>query len=96
MLAPAAAALYCVQPQTIQLSVDQIQITQPRTTTRRALTSFLYNGGGPRYKVNAAFIWSVGTWDVAAIHPISTSEEGTYADWEIVKWMRWLSSKVPQ
>ena len=66
-----------------------------RPPSCRALTSFLYNGGGPRYKVNAAFIWSVGTWDVAAIHPISTSEEGTYADWEIVKWMRWLSSKVP-
>jgi hypothetical protein len=56
---------------------------------------FLQAGGGPRWKVNAAFIWSVGTWDVAAIHPISTSSEGTYADWEIVKWMRWLSTKVP-
>lgn len=60
----------------------------------KALTTFLYGGGGPRYKVDAAFIWSVGTWDVAAIHPISTSEQGTYADWEIVKWMRWLTSKV--
>jgi hypothetical protein len=57
--------------------------------------TFLYGGGGPRYKVDGAFIWSVGTFDVAAIHPISTSPEGTYADWEVVKWMRWLSSKVP-
>jgi len=56
--------------------------------------AFLQAGGGPRYKVDAAFIWSVGSWDVAAIHPISTSDEGTYADWEVVKWMRWLSSKV--
>ncbi|KIY96863.1 hypothetical protein MNEG_11101 [Monoraphidium neglectum] len=61
----------------------------------KALTEFLYGGGGPPYKVDAAFIWSVGSFDVAAIHPISTSDEGTYADWEIVKWMRWLSSKVP-
>ncbi|KAI8462886.1 MAG: hypothetical protein J3K34DRAFT_462714 [Monoraphidium minutum] len=59
----------------------------------KSLMTFLYGGGGPRYKVDAAFIWSVGTFDVAAIHPISTSTEGTYADWEVVKWMRWLSSK---
>lgn len=68
--------------------------TIPPPPVPRALTEFLYGGGGPRYKVDAAFIWSVGTWDVAAIHPISTSEQGTYADWEIVKWMRWLTSKV--
>jgi hypothetical protein len=66
----------------------------PQPPPPRALTGFLYSGGAP-YKVDAAFIWSVGTWDVAAIHPISTSEEGTYADWEIVKWLRWLSSKAP-
>ncbi|GBF99164.1 hypothetical protein Rsub_11609 [Raphidocelis subcapitata] len=59
----------------------------------KALTEFLYAGGAP-HRVDAAFIWSVGTWDVAAIHPISTSDEGTYADWEIVKWMRWLSGKA--
>lgn len=71
----------------------------PNNTTKQknnsALTAFLYHGGGPRHRVDAAFIWSVGTWDVAAIHPISTSLEGTYADWEIVKWMRWLSAQAP-
>ena len=64
------------------------------THTCSALTAFLYRGGGPRYRVDAAFVWSVGTWDVAAVHPISTSLEGTYADWEVVKWMRWLSAQA--
>ena len=53
---------------------------------------FLKAGGGPRYRVDAAFVWSVGSWDVAAIHPISTSPEGTYADREVVEWMRRLSA----
>jgi hypothetical protein len=58
------------------------------------LLGFLRHGGGPHVKVDAAFVWSVGSFDVAAVHPISMSPEGTYADTEIVGWMQKLSSQT--
>lgn len=36
----------------------------------------------------------MGTWDVAAVHPISTSELGSYADPQIMDWIRQLSSRI--
>lgn len=58
------------------------------------LLGFLRHGGGPHIKIDAAFVWSVGSFDVAAVHPISMSQEGTYADPEIVGWMQTLSSQT--
>jgi hypothetical protein len=58
------------------------------------LLGFLRHRGGPHVKVDAAFVWSVGSFDVAAVHPISMSKEGTYADAEIVGWMQKLSEQA--
>ena len=60
------------------------------------LLSFLRTGGSRNVKINAAFVWSVGSFDVAGVHPISTSAEGTYADPEITGWMMRLSAMVPR
>ncbi|KAF8061065.1 hypothetical protein HT031_004525 [Scenedesmus sp. PABB004] len=56
------------------------------------LLGFLRYGGSPNVKINAAFVWSVGSFDVAGVHPISSSPAGSYADPEIVSWMKRLSS----
>jgi hypothetical protein len=56
------------------------------------LLGFLRYGGSPNVKINAAFVWSVGSFDVAGVHPISTSSQGSYADNEIVGWMKRLSA----
>lgn len=66
-----------------------------RRTWFSNLISFLWKGGGPNVRVDAAFVWSVGTWDVAGISPISTSPEGTYADSFIMGLMRTLSAAAP-
>lgn len=65
-----------------------------RRTWFHNLLGFLRHRGGPHVKVDAAFVWSVGSFDVAAVHPISMSPEGTYADAEIVGWMQELSSQA--
>lgn len=46
----------------------------------------------PQVKVNGAFMWSVGSFDAAAVHPISTSAEGSFGDAEIARWMQDLSA----
>jgi len=54
-------------------------------------------GGGTgvrRWPVDAAFLWSVGSWDLAGVHPISTSREGTFADGTVMQSMRLLSSRT--
>jgi hypothetical protein len=66
-----------------------------RRTWFKMLTGFLSYGGGPNVKVNAAFVWSVGTWDVAGVSHISTSPQGTYADPVITNMMKALSTRVP-
>lgn len=58
------------------------------------LITWLRGGGSPKWKINGAFIWSVGSWDVAGVHPISTSEQGSYEDMHIIKEMKTLSSNV--
>lgn len=56
------------------------------------LLSFLHSGGSRDVRVAGAFLWSVGSFDVAAVHPISSSHEGSYADPAIIGWMTRLSS----
>jgi hypothetical protein len=65
-----------------------------RRTWHANLLGFLRSGGGPHVKVDAAFAWSVGSFDVAAVHPVSTSAAGSYADPEIMGWMSKLSAQV--
>lgn len=60
----------------------------------QSLIGWLYQGGGPDWPITAAFVWSVGSFDVAGVHPISTSNEGSYADQTTVQSMTWLSARV--
>lgn len=50
-----------------------------RTFYQRTL-EWLGRGGGPTYPVHACFLWGMGSWDVLAINPESTTSEGTYYD----------------
>jgi hypothetical protein len=45
---------------------------------------WLADPGNKTYKVSAAFIWSMNSWDVLGIYPESTSAQGTYEDPAIV------------
>eukprot|EP00775_Hariotina_reticulata_P002495 gene2495-2798_t len=56
------------------------------------LLGFLRHGGSHNVRIAGAFVWSVGSFDVAGVHPISSSSEGTYADSQIVGWMKRLSA----
>jgi len=40
------------------------------------LLQWLKQGGGPTYKVSGLYLWSVGTWDVLAVHPITQNDKG--------------------
>eukprot|EP00878_Enallax_costatus_P021261 GHUV01022503.1.p1 GENE.GHUV01022503.1~~GHUV01022503.1.p1 ORF type:complete len:402 (+),score=62.90 GHUV01022503.1:1266-2471(+) len=53
---------------------------QYRRTLYRLMSQWAAQGGGPQYRVDGLFIWSVGTWDVQAVHPLSTNKAGTYGD----------------
>lgn len=39
--------------------------------------------GGCQYKIDAAYVWNLESWDVQALYPISTTAEGSYRDPEI-------------
>jgi hypothetical protein len=48
----------------------------------RALVDYLRGNG--RWRVDRAYLWSLDSWDVQAIYPISTSGEGSYRDQVVV------------
>ncbi len=48
----------------------------------RAFLGYLRGVG--RWRIDRAFIWSLDSWDVQAIYPISTSSEGSYRDGVVV------------
>ncbi|KAI8466530.1 MAG: hypothetical protein J3K34DRAFT_433433 [Monoraphidium minutum] len=53
-----------------------------------ALAKFAQNGGGPQYRVDGIFLWSVGTWDVHGVHPVSSSDQGSFKDGVIAGYIR--------
>jgi len=63
-----------------------------RRTWFKNLVGFLRRGGSRNVRIDGAFVWSVGSFDVAGVHPISSSPEGTYADPRIAGWMQRLSA----
>lgn len=67
---------------------------QYRRQWSKALLEYLGTPSVRRWPVDAAFLWSVGSWDLAGVHPISTSREGTFADGHVMQSMRLLSSKL--
>jgi len=46
------------------------------------------------WPIDGAFLWSVGSWDLAGVNPMSTSREGTFADHLVMTSMRLLSARV--
>jgi hypothetical protein len=46
------------------------------------------------WPIDGAFLWSVGSWDLAGVNPMSTSREGTFADRLVMTSMRLLSARV--
>ena len=42
--------------------------------------SWLEQGAGPTYQIMACHLWSLSSWDVLAIYPESTTDEGSYLD----------------
>lgn len=50
--------------------------------------SWLALGGGPNYRVDAAFVWNLASWDVQGLHPSSTNKEGSYRDDVVVDKLR--------
>eukprot|EP00775_Hariotina_reticulata_P003580 gene3580-3846_t len=38
-----------------------------------------------QFRVDGAFVWSVGSFDIFGVHPISTSSRGTFADKSIIE-----------
>eukprot|EP00878_Enallax_costatus_P029509 GHUV01032004.1.p1 GENE.GHUV01032004.1~~GHUV01032004.1.p1 ORF type:complete len:417 (+),score=79.95 GHUV01032004.1:157-1407(+) len=43
---------------------------------------------GQQYKVDEVFVWSVGSFDIFAVHPISSSSQGSFADQYIIDLVR--------
>ncbi|KAJ9517676.1 hypothetical protein QJQ45_025138 [Haematococcus lacustris] len=57
------------------------------TFWQRTLT-WLAQGGGPTYKVEACYAWCKASWDVLGIYPESTSSSGSFRDETVVGMIR--------
>lgn len=60
----------------------------------KAFVEFMRRGKGQQYRVDGAFVWSVGSFDVFGVHPVSSSSQGTSADPEIIKVINQLNMQV--
>ncbi|GFH11981.1 uncharacterized protein HaLaN_07588 [Haematococcus lacustris] len=57
------------------------------TFWRRTLT-WLAQGGGPTFKIEACYVWGKASWDVLGIYPESTSGSGSFRDDTVVGMVR--------
>lgn len=55
---------------------------------------WLKNDGGPTYKIEGFYLWSVGTWDVMNVHPYSENERGAFGDRDIQSNVLQLNGQV--
>eukprot|EP00798_Chlamydomonas_sp_ICE-L_P013213 gene13213-19048_t len=46
---------------------------------------WLKDDGGPTYKLAGCYIWNLASWDVLAVHPESTNEEGSYLNTRVAQ-----------
>ncbi|KAF8065916.1 RBM39 [Scenedesmus sp. PABB004] len=60
-----------------------------------ALADWLRAGGGPAWRVAGLYVWSVGTWDVMAVHPVSENARGGFGDGDIQRQLLDLN-RAPQ
>jgi hypothetical protein len=70
-----------------QASEDPWRVPANKAFLREYYTKalqWLADPSNKTYKVSAAFIWSMNSWDVLGIYPESTSAQGTYEDPAIV------------
>lgn len=58
------------------------------------LSKWAQKGGGPNYRVDGIYVWSVGTWDVHGVHPVSSSAQGSFASEKIMQEIRVLNAIV--
>uniref|UniRef100_A0A383VY54 Glycoside hydrolase family 42 N-terminal domain-containing protein n=1 Tax=Tetradesmus obliquus TaxID=3088 RepID=A0A383VY54_TETOB len=54
----------------------------------RATVDLLARGKGQQYKLDGVYVWSVGSFDVFGVHPVSSSSEGTFADPAIISMIK--------
>jgi len=59
---------------------QRAQYRQYRRQLYKLLSDWAAQGGGPTYRIDGIYIWSVGTWDVQGVHPSSNSWAGSFAD----------------
>ena len=70
------------------------QYKQYRRQLYRLLSIWASKGGGPMYRIDGVYGWSVGTWDALGVHPSANSWAGTYADDQIRTTIRGTNAKV--
>ena len=56
------------------------ELREYRRRVYKLMSAWGAAGGGPIYKVDAIFIWNLGTFDVLGVHPKSSSSAGSYGD----------------
>lgn len=54
----------------------------------KATLDLLDRGRGQQYKLNSVYVWSVGSFDIFAVHPVSSNSQGTFADQYIIDLVR--------
>lgn len=64
-----------------------------RRAFHKALVEYLGRGRGRQYRVDDAYVWSVGSFDFFGVHPVSTSNAGTFADSQIAEMVRQLNGR---
>jgi hypothetical protein len=58
-----------------------------RRSLYKQMSSWASSGGGPQYRIDGIFMWSVGTWDVLGVAPGSAGG-GSFADPVIADYIR--------
>ena len=62
-----------------------------RNRVYKALISWLKQGGGPVFTISGLYQWSVGTFDILQVHPISTNSLGSFGDRDIQDKVKYLN-----
>lgn len=50
----------------------------------QSTVDLLQRGRGDQFKLDGIYVWSVGSFDVFGVHPVSSSSQGTFADPAII------------
>ena len=110
---PAVTAADAAQSSAFGVSGRYSQVSDPwrlyslhrSETPVRQFLSYFYNNTAEyfwkqhqyKYEVDAAYLYSFGSWDIQAIHPDSTSVEGSYQfqlAYGIIRYQNWRSQRL--